>query len=205
MASFDGNDQNERNGHFSEYVNFDQFLMQHNIGQTSPIYTNNPAFYTPSNVYSMPMFGQQQQIQAPVNVGHSNLVATANEFFPQANTSTQSTTSSSAVLRPGVEEFVPNKHSTNFSGERNANTSHTNESKTSNNNGSGNAGSNGTNKVEKLEDKVHSLSNALGNTHIESKPLDKSGGAIKKVRNQNRYDSREFASNGMPSLSYFNY
>lgn len=250
MANFNSNDP-DKGGYFSEYVNFDQFLMQHNIGQTSPFY-NPPQFYgapyyNTNNPYSLSfpanngtnngfMPQQQQSVFSPSNgfnlAQNSNLLATASEFVPQQIPSIQSPTVSS--LFASANEFIPKSHSAfddQSKSADNSSASSTKETKkpngghvldwksdkssrvsSSNNNNNNNTDCEVKAKAQSVDSpsKADALLNALSKTRIsdaadiESKPLDRSGGAIKKIRNQNRYDSRESISNGKQTNEIFN-
>lgn len=107
MAGF--NNPNENNYFSNEYVNFNQFLMQHNLGGQ-----NQPTNYDEPNMAQQPFqpnvsgYDSQGMQQVPSQnfnnelVLNSNLVPTANEFVPhfpiaQINTNLLATAS----------EFIP--------------------------------------------------------------------------------------------------
>lgn len=218
MANYNNNDRN-KGGYFDQYVNFDQFLMQHNINNWSPLRGQQPqsgyGFQSPStyNNSNTPFHQQnssngafhfQSHTDSPTGGGFrppsdwiqsSNLTPTASEFVPQA---IQSTSTSSTLLAT-ASEFVPRI-------QHNFDRLPTSDSKQSN------TVSCDMDKNERLAtkatdenaSKTDSVIEALSNTHIsdgnknESKPLNSSGGAIKKVRSQDyRNDSRERHSNGL--------
>lgn len=118
-----GFNPNENNYFGSNYVNFDQFLMQHNIvGQQAQYFHPQPiglsfdqniiqqSFAPQSNVNifdDSPVQPQQQQQNGQFYnndlVQNSNLVPTAEEFIPQ-----QSTQISNTNLVATATEFIPN-------------------------------------------------------------------------------------------------
>lgn len=214
MANYNKNDRNK--GYFDQYVNFDQFLMQHNINNWSPLRSPpsgfaqqhfNPYNNTPFHSYNDPM----NTVQVHPNSGpstsaggagssnwvqNSNLTASATEFIPQQ---TSSTATNTFTLLATANEFVPRN-------QQGFDKMATNESKQSNSTLC-DMGKNDT-IAPKVTDENTSKTNfvieALNNTHIsdgknteESKTLNSSGGAIKKVRSQDyRNDSRERHPNG---------
>lgn len=106
MSGYPGDDSqgNENNMFGNDYVNFDQFLMQHNFGGNSSQYYNNAPpsavnytypyqnlfigdVYSPPNgdAYNLYPDGYQSQPSFgyyPELVQNSNLMATASEFVP---------------------------------------------------------------------------------------------------------------------------
>lgn len=195
MANVNSNDDG-KNGCFSQYVNFDQFLMQHNIGNSSSILNNQQSHgndYQPldSNNFNLTSYNNNSQWnngmynngfnqhQASV-VENSNLVATASEFVPQ----TPNVLPWNSSLTANADEFIPkNQHK---STEESIKDVHNKKqiSKSSN----------------ESTTNTEILANTLNNTHISSDSslkLNATGGAIKKIRNQNqRNDSIERDTNG---------
>lgn len=131
MANYNNNDRN-KGGYFDQYVNFDQFLMQHNINNYSPSRgppSGNggfaPSAGTPSNTFQSHNGGggsssssNNQHHGGPFYfspptpqsssanwIQNSNLTATATEFIPQQ---TLGITNNSA-LAATANEFVPRK------------------------------------------------------------------------------------------------
>lgn len=106
MSGFHGDDSqgNENNMFGNDYVNFDQFLMQHNFGGNSSQYYNNAPpnavnysfpypnlsvgdVYNPPNGDAYTLYPECYQSQPnfdyyPGLVQNSNLMATASEFVP---------------------------------------------------------------------------------------------------------------------------
>lgn len=188
-------DENVNNSYFSQYVNFDQFLMQHNIGnsfspfnqQTSATlsgsnghHTNNRSDMMQNNNNSNNNNTQWQngagsgfdQHREPSRVLNSNLVATAAEFVPRTNRS--STSANAETFTPRNQQKVSTENNRNNEPNRNR----------------GRREPNGPTTAA-----TDSLTNALSNARISedgNNELKSSGGAIKKVRGQNqRNGSRE--------------
>lgn len=183
------NDENVNNSHFNQYINFDQFLMQHNIGNSvSPL--NQRSVGNGGNASSRAATShhnnnnntqrrngaspESEQSNDRARAVNSNLVATAAEFVPRTNRV-------SSTLPVDAEEFIPRTQQKTA-----ADTSRKSESK----NYRGRKESNNT-----LANAADSLANVLNATRISDSgnvELRSSGGAIKKVRNQNqRNDSNE--------------
>lgn len=207
MANYNANKQ-ENGGCFNQYVNFDQFLMQHNIGNASPFYSPQQPFGYPvyNNYQNSPQTGfnasasQQQQQQngyhhqsnSPMANGNfypsvdqiqnSNLVATASEFVPQKATTSESMPpkATNSTLLASADEFIP-KNKTNIDAEA-ATRSTGNKNRSPRNDG------------------ADSVTDRLSRTHIsddaENTSLNSSGGAIKKIRNT-RTDSGDRQSSGL--------
>lgn len=220
MSNYNKNDRN-KGGYFDQYVNFDQFLMQHNINNWSPLrspqssygfppppsldpFKNDSSFHshtTPNSngaFYFHPQSNVSSGFGPPNSVQSSNLTATASEFIPQQATST----SNSSSLLATACEFIP-KHL--LAPDKPLKELSNNETKRTdivpcdigrNSRAVSNATDDNTTKTESVIEK-------LSNTHIsdgnkaETNTLNSSGGAIKKVRSQDyRNDSRDRHSNG---------
>lgn len=219
MANYNKNDRN-KGGYFDQYVNFDQFLMQHNINNWSPLRGQQSyGFQSPSTYNSNTPFHQQNpsngsfhfqsNAESPTGGGfrppqdwlqNSNLTATASEFVPQM---AQNTANSSTLLAT-ASEFVPRTQQ-NFDKPQPPPTTTISDNKQSNTVlcDMGKNDRIATKVTDEHASKTDSVIEALSNTHIsdgnniESKPLNSSGGAIKKVRSQDyRNDSRDRHSNG---------
>lgn len=220
MANYNNNERN-KSGYFDQYVNFDQFLMQHNINNFSPLRssqsgvgftpTNSEAVNSNSSFHSYTASGSNNafyfhsQSNASSDFGtqnwmpNSNLTATANEFIPQQATNT----STSSSLLATASEFIPknllmapDKSFKEISNCENKQTDTVSGESRKNDRSTVNAIDFNTTKTE-------SVIEALSNTHISdgdkttANPLSSSGGAIKKVRSQDyRNDSRDRHSNG---------
>lgn len=131
MANYNNNERN-KGGYFDQYVNFDQFLMQHNINNWSPPrvapsgngFTASPATFQSSNGSGRPYHGSQfyfhpqsanaNNVFSPSSssssssvaanwIQNSNLTATASEFIPQQI----STVPSNLALTATASEFIP--------------------------------------------------------------------------------------------------
>lgn len=117
MAGF--NNPNENNYFGNDYVNFNQFLMQHNLGGQNQFFN-----YEQPNMPQQPFLpnmggydgqGMQQVPSQHFNnelVLNSNLVPTASEFVPhfpvaQINSSTNTNTSTNTNLLATASEFIP--------------------------------------------------------------------------------------------------
>lgn len=133
MSGYGGDSQEKQNNTFgNEYVNFDQFLMQHNFGGTSSQYYNNAPVainyaytmpysnspsngaldatsnaYTPySGFYPPPMPSNFEF--SPNLVQNSNLMATASEFVPYfAPVSPAMPAPGTSPLMASALEFIP--------------------------------------------------------------------------------------------------
>lgn len=221
MANYNNNDRN-KGGYFDQYVNFDQFLMQHNINNWSPLrgqqsgfgsvppnsepLTSNSSF---QSSYNSPTpngaFYFRSQAQSNANSGYgtsnraqnSNLTVTASEFIPQPQPSTAPSGSS---LLATASEFIP-RNLLGFDKPSISNETRRTDTAPCDNNGKNNKIA--TNCTGDNASKTDSVIEALSNTHIsdgkstEAKALNSSGGAIKKVRSQDyRNDSRDRHSNG---------
>lgn len=208
------NNERNRAGYFDRYVNFDQFLTQHNInwsplhGQQSGHGFNghSPSSYNNSNSsHNNPNGGFNFQAHRESSSNHqpnwcppsSNLTASANEFVPQFTTNAGA---SSSTLLATASEFVPrNPH-----GFDKPSKDHMKSEAKQSNTVSCDKNDRKTIKVnDDTTSKTDSVIEALNKTHLsersrgESRPLNSSGGAIKKVRSQDyRNDSRERHSNG---------
>lgn len=219
MANYNNNDRN-KGGYFDQYVNFDQFLMQHNINNWSPLRGQQSGFGSvppnsePHNSnssfqssYNSPTpngaFYFQSQAQSNANSGfgtsnraqNSNLTATASEFIPQQTTNAPSGSS----LLATASEFIP-RNLLGFDKPSNSNETVRTDTASCDN---GKHNKIATNVTGDNASKTESVIEALSNTHIsdgkstEAKELNSSGGAIKKVRSQDyRNDSRDRHSNG---------
>lgn len=226
MANYNNNNNNRsKKSYFDQYVNFDQFLTQHNINNWSPLRGPQSGYgLTPQNQNSDPFNSSFQpsngvhsfQSRSESNasdgfntsswVQNSTLTPTASEFIPQ-QTSSASNPSSSSLLASATE-FVPRsqkgfaKPSKEYA---KSDTKHTAESTCD------------KEKIDKIANKVtdenasktDSVIEALCKTHIsdgnntDTKLLNSSGGAIKKVRSQDyRNDSRDRHSNGESKFIY---
>lgn len=188
------NNKNRKGGYFDQYVNFDQFLMQHNINNWSPHrgsenggYGFGQDSYGASNSSS----SHFQSHNGPSISGEyrppsdwlqsSNLTPTAAEFVPQ----------SASTLVPTANEFVPrNSQKAKEATNKQSNTVVCDMDK--------------NDRIAPKDEnasKTDSVIEALSKTHISdstTRPLNSSGGAIKKVRNQDYRDtdSRDRHSNG---------
>lgn len=220
MANYNNNDRN-KGGYFDKYVNFDQFLMQHNVrgpqtgnsfmppsytATSAPPFNSNSAFQSYGNpngaFYFHPQPIASAGFSSPVAnwIQNSNLTPTANEFVPQHVTNTPSNSS----LLATACEFIP----------RNLLECDRPPAKMGPSSEQKYASSTSADAVQcdisiksdtaSSASKTDSVIEALSNTHIsdekqstETKALNSSGGAIKKVRNQDyRSDSRDRHSNG---------
>lgn len=215
MANYNSNDRNK--GYFDQYVNFDQFLMQHNMNSWSPMHgqqqpsdygflAQSPTLYNSNSPYNSngspnEVFHQSASggFHMPNWQQSSNLTATASEFVPQQ---VSSNPSSSSTLFATASEFFP-RYQQGFDRPARANPS--NETKQANTIScdKDNKDSVAPKVTDDSASKTDSVIEALSNTHIsqgnrsESRPLNSSGGAIKKVRSQDyRNDSRDRHSNG---------
>lgn len=215
MANYNRNRQ-ANGGCFDQYINFDQFLMQHNIGSPSPFYSprasdfNHPTYNNqPTGFNARPQNSghhaqQQQQQQSTVANGNffptptdsfqsSNLLVTAPEFVPQKVTNSN--------LAIDADEFVPNRTKTH-SNESRAELKKSEPSKDDSVVATGNKKQSPRREHERDERITESVIEKLNSTHIfdeqsgASTSLDTSGGAIKKIRNQ-RNNSRERQSTGL--------
>lgn len=218
MANYNKNRQ--ANGScFDQYINFDQFLMQHNIGSPSPFYSprvsdfNYPTYdsqamgFNPRSQINghytqqqqqQPQQQQKQQQSTVANgnfyppadsLQNSNLLVTAPEFVPQK--------SPNSNLTVDANEFVPIRSKT-----------HNNESraelkKSEPSKDDPIVAMAGNKKQSPRHERItDSVIEKLNNTHIfdeqsgASTSLDSSGGAIKKIRNQ-RNNSRDRQSTGL--------
>lgn len=224
MANYNNNDRN-KGGYFDQYVNFDQFLMQHNINNWAPSrgppnattntfqtfngggggnqYHGRPFYFHPQSANANNAFSPPPPSSASSSnlVQNSNLTATASEFIPQQ---TSAVTSNSA-LAATASEFIPKNQQYDVK-------QHKTESKSTVSLATAAAAAAASFSLAPTIDlsvscdksKGDSASNtesviqALSNTHIsDGKTLNSSGGAIKKVRSQDyRNDSRERHSNG---------
>lgn len=183
-------EEHVNDSYFSQYVNFDQFLMQHNIGNSAMPFNQRSSggvgngHHAHSRTGTMPNdsnhnngnnnntqwhngigTGFDQYRESP-RVASSNLVATAAEFVPRGNRC-----SSSA----NAEAFTPRgQHASAGEGNRNSET----------NKGRWRREANATTAAA-----TETLTNALSNARISDGAgveLRSSGGAIKKVRDQNQ-------------------
>lgn len=206
MANLNNNDRN-RGGYFDRYVNFDQFLMQHNINNCSPMNGQSSGNGQSPNSYNSNSHnsrnggfnfnGESSGSRPPNWAPSSNLTPTASEFVPQFT----SNAASSSSLHASASEFVPR----NYQGsDKKSPKNYTQREPRQSNTVSCDKNDR---KITKANDdtssKTDSVIDALSKTHIsernhgESRPLNSSGGAIKKVRSQDyRNDSRERHSNG---------
>lgn len=215
MANYNANKQ-ENGDCFNQYVNFNQFLMQHNIGNTSP-------FYSPQNVnFGYSSYGnyqnsqqiqpfntnpqQQQQQQSSPNgnyypsssssssldvIQNSNLTVTATEFIPQKVTQSN--------LIASADVFVPKSRANNENTEAPESTNDS-EATCSKKKPTRNEydDRNGANSIADKLNKTHITD---GRNNGDRIALDSSGGAIKKVRNH-RNDSGDRQSIGLLSIQF---
>lgn len=219
MANYNKNDRN-KGGYFDQYVNFDQFLMQHNINNWSPLRSPQSGYGFPSSssdpfkndssfhshaasnpngaFYFYPQSNVNSGIGTPNHVQNSNLTATASEFIPQSSSST----SNSSSLLATACEFIP-KHL--LAPDKPLKELSNNETKRTDTAPCdiGKSGRAASNTTDDNTTKTESVVEALSNTHIsdgnktDTNTLNCSGGAIKKVRSQDyRIDSRDRHSNG---------
>lgn len=212
------NDQN-RGRYFDQYVNFDQFLMQHNINNWSPHrgtettsnglrqdqYNDNSHTTSNGAYHFQPHHNHSYRnggFRTPTNLMQSsNLTATASEFVPQT---AQSTTNTSTLVAT-ANVFVP-KNTQNFLKIPNGISSIISDNKKSDivscdmdKNGRMSTKESTNENASKTDCVIEALSNThiSDGTSIESQPLNSSGGAIKKIRSQDyRNDSRDRHSNG---------
>lgn len=216
MANYNKNDRN-KGGFFDQYVNFDQFLMQHNINSWSPLRSpptgfgfsapnsdpfNNTPFHShndPNNVFPMQSNADSNASGSfgPSNwTQNSNLTATASEFIPQQTSGLPT----SSTLLATANEFVPRNQ---YGFDKPSIELPPNQSKQSNTTFSDMDKNDKVATKDENTSKTNFVIEALSNTHIsdgnagETKTLNSSGGAIKKVRSQDyRNDSRDRHSNG---------
>lgn len=196
MSGYGGDSHENKNNIFgNEYVNFDQFLMQHNFGGNSSQYYNNvpTAMNYPSypSLYTIPSNGTLEQnldTYNPYNglyqpslpqpnfdfdfnpnlVHNSNLMATANEFVPHfAPTSPSMPAPGTSPLMANAMEFVPRSTAFNESAATNV------MAATSPNDGQTFGGAvskdsfTGNNRHKQQQSNQDALMNALRKTHIE--------------------------------------
>lgn len=202
MANYNKNRQ-ANGGCFDQYINFDQFLMQHNIGNPSPFYgpqerdVNYPSYNNPPTGFNARPQQQQSTVangnyhSTPANsLQNSNLLVTAPEFVPQQINNSN--------LTVDANEFVPNRSK-----------SHNNESRAVSKKSEPSSIDDavvamaGNKKQSPRHERIaDSVIEILNNTHIfeeqsgANTSLDSSGGAIKKIRNQ-RNNSRDRQSTGL--------
>lgn len=205
MANYNKNRQ-ANGGCFDQYINFDQFLMQHNIGNPSPFYgpqerdVNYPSYNNPPTGFN----ARPQQQQSTVANGNyyppptdllqnSNLLVTAPEFVPQKINNSN--------LTVNADEFVPNRTKTH-NNQAKAELKNSKPSKDDSVIAADNKKQSPRRERERDERIPESVIEKLNDTHIfdeqngaQSTSLDSSGGAIKKIRNQ-RNNSRDRHSTG---------
>lgn len=239
MANYNNNDRN-KGGYFNQYVNFDQFLMQHNINNWSPprgtqsgngfvppsstfqssngggrsSYHGSPFYFHPqssnsNNVFSPPPLPSQfSSSSSPSSAAignwtqNSNLTATASEFIPQQI----STVPSNLALTATASEFIPKNYQQSGTKTASSKSSVSLATAAAVAAASFSLSSKVDSSVspcdksngDRASNTESVIAEALNNTHIaDDKALNSSGGAIKKVRNQNyRNDSRDRHSNG---------
>lgn len=210
MANYNNNERS-KGGYFDQYVNFDQFLMQHNINCWSPMrgsqyengrmgqgassFNSNQSFQPPNGAAFHPQSPSGFSAAGSSNwIQNSTLTATASEFIPHQAPHR----SGNSPLLATASEFVPravhsDKPELSISETKQ---SHANPCDTDRNRRT-------ANKVNDIASNTESVIAALNQTHISepgtsaSKPHNSTGGAIKKVRSQDyRNDSRDRISNG---------
>lgn len=213
MSGYGSDSHESKNNIFgNEYVNFDQFLMQHNFGGNSTQYYNNSPStmnYSYSTPYSNSSNGTLEENQSSYNqysgfyqpqpqpgfdfnpnlVHNSNLMATANEFVPNF-----SPTTVAAMPAPGTSPlmanavaFVPRSAAFNESPATVVMAAN------STSDGPASAPSDAvslqnftSNSRSNFSSKQDALMNALRKTHLDDPMVataqSSSGGAIKKVK-----------------------
>ena len=221
MANYNNNVR-QKGGYFDQYVNFDQFLMQHNMNNWSASHGLPPSGngFAPTSAYASPSSNTFQTFNGggsnqyhggafyfhpqsanantvfspPLPPLSSNLTATASEFIPQQTTN--------SALAATASEFIPRNQQNNVK-------QHTIDSKPTTVSLATAAAAAAASfslassvSCDKSKDdsstNTESVIQTLTNTHIsDDKTLNSSGGAIKKVRSQDyRNDSRDRHSNG---------
>lgn len=212
MANYNNNDRN-KSGYFNQYVNFDQFLMQHNINnwsshrgaqttnrfnQMDP-HNSNSSFHPNVSSHNPPHTASGSYRPPADWLQSSNLTVNASEFVPQ----TAQSAASCSTLLATANEFIPrNNHGFDEKPKKESSTSENIQSNTV----LCDMGKNDRVKTKKTDEnapKTDIVTQALNNTHIsdgntnDSISLSSSGGAIKKVRSQDyRNDSRDRHING---------
>lgn len=222
MSGYGDDSHESKNNIFgNEYVNFDQFLMQHNFGgNSSQYYNNSPTTmnYSYSTPYTNPSNGTHEQNQSSYNqysgfyqpqppagfdynpnlVHNSNLMATANEFVPHfvPNTAAAMPAPGTSPLMANAVAFVPRSSALNENPATlvMASTS-TNDGSASRPSGRGSMENFTSNNRPNVQSNQDALMNALRKTHLDD-PLiaaaqSSAGGAIKKVKNGNSRDGKE--------------
>lgn len=210
MSGYGGDSHENKNNIFgNDYVNFDQFLMQHNFGGNSSQYYNNAPTnamnYSYTTPYGNPSNGtHEQNLNAynPYNdfyqpqsncdfnpnlVQNSNLMATANAFVPNFAPMTSSIPApETSPLMANAMEFVPRNAVFN---------EHANIPSTSTDGGHkfGSIVSSSNNR-QKVPSDQDALMNAFRKTHMDDSltaaTLTSAGGAIKKVKNGNSREGK---------------
>lgn len=204
MAGYNPNDN--KNEYFgNEYINFDQFLMQHNIGNANAPQVFNPfiapdfsSYYSAYNgLYPQPTALNDEYYNSDL-AQNSNLVPTATEFIPNF----PAPLLPSQPLLANATEFIPQNISY-------AETNRTNDVYDSNAppDSSGrndfffppdDQSHNNNRAMPELKydesSKSETLLNAMrttsiGNSSSSSSSLTKAGGAIKKVKDSNQTNS----------------